>query len=53
MAAAAWSWVEKMLHEAQRTSAPRAVSVYLAVLNGVDPTPVDAIADLKRRLGAV
>src|SRR4051794_25097482 len=27
MAAAAWSWVEKMLHEAQRTSAPRAVSV--------------------------
>jgi hypothetical protein len=22
MAAAAWSWVEKMLHEAQRTSAP-------------------------------
>src|SRR3546814_9546034 len=28
MAAAAWSWVEKMLHEAQRTSAPSAVSVY-------------------------
>ena len=27
MAAAAWSWVEKMLHEAQRTSAPRALSV--------------------------
>ena len=27
MAAAAWSWVEKMLHEAQRTSAPRAFSV--------------------------
>ncbi len=26
-AAAAWSWVEKMLHEAQRTSAPSAVSV--------------------------
>ncbi len=25
MAAAAWSWVEKMLHEAQRTSAPRAL----------------------------
>ena len=24
IAAAAWSWVEKMLHEAQRTSAPRA-----------------------------
>ena len=23
MAAAAWSWVEKMLHEAQRTSAPK------------------------------
>jgi Bacterial phospho-glucose isomerase C-terminal SIS domain len=28
------------------------VSVYLAVLNGVDPTPVDAIEDVKRRLGA-
>lgn len=27
MAAAAWSWVEKMLHEHQRTSAPRAASV--------------------------
>ena len=27
IAAAAWSWVEKMLHEAQRTSAPRATSV--------------------------
>jgi hypothetical protein len=27
IAAAAWSWVEKMLHEAQRTSAPSAVSV--------------------------
>ena len=27
MAAAAWSWVEKMLQEAQRTSAPRATSV--------------------------
>jgi hypothetical protein len=27
MAAAAWSWVEKMLHEAQRTSAPSASSV--------------------------
>ena len=27
MAAAAWSWVEKMLHEAQRTSAPSALSV--------------------------
>ena len=26
-AAAAWSWVEKMLHEAQRTSAPSACSV--------------------------
>ena len=24
MAAAAWSWVEKMLHDAQRTSAPNA-----------------------------
>ena len=27
MAAAAWSWVEKMLQEAQRTSAPSASSV--------------------------
>ncbi len=27
MAAAAWSWVEKMLQEAQRTSAPRATRV--------------------------
>ncbi|CAB4951006.1 unannotated protein [freshwater metagenome] len=27
IAAAAWSWVEKMLHEAQRTSAPRSVRV--------------------------
>ena len=26
-AAAAWSWVEKMLHEAQRTSAPSATRV--------------------------
>ena len=30
MAAAAWSWVEKMLHEAQRTSAPSAVSVSIS-----------------------
>jgi hypothetical protein len=30
MAAAAWSWVEKMLHEAQRTSAPRAFSVSMS-----------------------
>src|SRR5574344_256284 len=30
MAAAAWSWVEKMLHEAQRTSAPRALSVSIS-----------------------
>ncbi len=27
MAAAAWSWVEKMLQEAQRTSAPSSTSV--------------------------
>ncbi len=27
IAAAAWSWVEKMLHELQRISAPSAVSV--------------------------
>src|SRR5512139_2195742 len=30
MAAAAWSWVEKMLHDAQRTSAPSAVSVSIS-----------------------
>ena len=30
MAAAAWSWVEKMLHDTQRTSAPSAVSVSIS-----------------------
>ncbi len=30
IAAAAWSWVEKMLHEAQRTSAPSACSVSIS-----------------------
>ena len=30
MAAAAWSWVEKMLQEAQRTSAPSASSVSIS-----------------------
>ena len=30
MAAAAWSWVEKMLQLAQRTSAPRATSVSIS-----------------------
>ncbi len=30
MAAAAWSWVEKMLHEHQRTSAPSEVSVSIS-----------------------
>ena len=30
MAAAAWSWVEKMLHDAQRTSAPSATSVSMS-----------------------
>ena len=30
IAAAAWSWVEKMLHDAQRTSAPRAFSVSIS-----------------------
>ena len=36
IAAAAWSWVEKMLHEAQRTSAPSAtrVSIRTAVWIG-------------------
>ena len=29
-AAAAWSWVEKMLHEHQRTSAPSEVSVSIS-----------------------
>ena len=30
IAAAAWSWVEKMLHEHQRTSAPSATSVSIS-----------------------
>ena len=30
IAAAAWSWVEKMLHEAQRISAPSAFSVSIS-----------------------
>src|SRR5687768_10449645 len=30
IAAAAWSWVEKMLHEAQRSSAPSAASVSMS-----------------------
>ncbi len=30
IAAAAWSWVEKMLHEAQRISAPSAISVSIS-----------------------
>jgi len=30
MAAAAWSWVEKMLQEAQRTSAPRSFRVSIS-----------------------
>ncbi len=30
IAAAAWSWVEKMLHEAQRTSAPMSFSVSIS-----------------------
>ena len=30
IAAAAWSWVEKMLQDAQRTSAPSAVSVSMS-----------------------
>ena len=30
IAAAAWSWVEKMLHDAQRTSAPSAVRVSIS-----------------------
>ena len=30
IAAAAWSWVEKMLHDDQRTSAPKATSVSMS-----------------------
>ena len=30
MAAAAWSWVEKMLHDDQRTCAPSATSVRMS-----------------------
>ena len=33
MVAAAWSWVEKMLQEAQRTSAPSAVGVLMRTAN--------------------
>lgn len=42
MAAAAWSWVEKMLQEAQRTSAPRAtrVSISTAVCTVMCSEPV-------------
>ncbi len=42
MAAAAWSWVEKMLQEAQRTSAPRAtrVSIRTAVCTVMCREPV-------------
>ncbi len=35
MAAAAWSWVEKMLHVAQRSSAPSAASVSMST-GGLD-----------------
>jgi len=34
IAAAAWSCVEKMLHEAQRTCAPSAVSVSISTASG-------------------
>ena len=42
MAAAAWSWVEKMLQDAQRTSAPRAarVSIRTAVCTVMCREPV-------------
>ena len=42
IAAAAWSWVEKMLHEAQRTSAPSAtrVSISTAVCTVMCSDPV-------------
>ena len=42
MAAAAWSWVEKMLQDAQRTSAPRAtrVSISTAVCTVMCSEPV-------------
>ena len=54
MAAAAWSWVEKMLHEAQRTSAPSAfrVSISTRGLDGHVQGAGDAGA-LQRLLGAV
>ncbi len=42
IAAAAWSWVEKMLHDAQRTSAPSAtrVSIRTAVCTVMWSDPV-------------
>ena len=53
-AAAAWSWVEKMLHETQRTSAPRSTSVSIrtAVWMVMCRLPMIALAG-ERLLGAV
>ena len=54
MAAAAWSWVEKMLQDAQRTSAPSAFSVSMstAVWMVMCSEPGDAGA-LQRLRGGV
>lgn len=51
MAAAAWSWVEKMLQEAQRTSAPRAtrVSMSTAVCTVMCSEPVTRAAGQRLR----
>ena len=53
-AAAAWSWVEKMLQEAQRTSAPSATSVSMSTAVWIVMCSEPAIAGAGERLvGAV
>ena len=54
-AAAAWSWVEKMLHEHQRTSAPSAASVSIstAVWIVMCSEPDDARALQRLRVGVL
>ena len=55
IAAAAWSWVEKMLQEAQRTSAPSATSVSIstAVWTVMCSEPGDPGAGERLRVGVL
>ena len=54
IAAAAWSWVEKMLQEAQRTSAPSATSVSMSTAVWIVMCSEPAIrAPGERLVGAV